>query len=164
MKEVKFHGPVKSASGKMSGDSNMMFVTHKKTEKTSTRVIGKRDMEKHPVTEREQETQVKMSEVVAEYKRIKDNPEAFEQLKREYEQASEEMKGNSVYHYFLKTRMNEGKNSVTRKIARKGSNVDSYVEGMKKCQSVEEADRLLLDFVETLGYKELGEAYRGVRG
>lgn len=53
MSKVKPNGHVKTLSGKISKNSSMMFVTNSQTEEVFTRVIGERDLEKHPVTERE---------------------------------------------------------------------------------------------------------------
>ena len=162
MAKVKPIDGVQSMSGKVKTNSKMMFITKQGTEETFTRVIGKRNKEAHPVTEREKETHKKVQNIVAEYQRIKADPEAFAQLVAERHNAPIDIQCANTYLYFLKTRMDEGKNSVTLKIAKSKSSEDSYVKGMLRCQTVEEADRLLVDFVERLGYKKLAQAYKTI--
>jgi len=48
------------------------------------------------------------------------------------------------------------------KIAKSKSSEETYVKGMQRCQTREEADRLLVDFVERLGYKNLAVAYKEI--
>ncbi len=162
MAKIKPIDGVKSMSGKVKTNSDMMYITKQGTEDTFSRVIGKRDKEAHPVTNREIETHKKVQEVVAEYQRIKADPEAFARLVAERYSAPIELQCANTYLYFLKSRMDEGKNSVTLKIAKSKSSEESYVKGMLRCQNREEADRLLVDFVETLGYKKLVQAYKNV--
>jgi len=154
---------IKSLSGKVSSKSNVSYLTKKRTGTIFTRTEGKRDKDAHPVTDREVETHKKVQEVVAEYQRIKADPEAYGQLVEERNNAPIECQCANTYLYFLKTRMDEGKNSITLKIAKGKSSEATYVEGMRRCQTIDEADRLLVAFVETLGYKKLAQAYKEIR-
>lgn len=163
MAKIRPIAGVQSMSGKVKTNSDTMFITKQGTGDTFSRVIGKRDKEAHPVTDREVETHKKVQDVVAEYQRIKADPEAFAQLVEERYGAPIECQCANTYLYFLKTRMDEGKNSVTLKIAKSKSSEDSYVKGMQRCQTIDEADRLLVDFVEKLGYKNLAGAYKEIR-
>lgn len=159
MAKVKPIGNIAELHGKQNTKSGYMFVTNSRSKQISTRKIAARDFDKHPITSREKETNDKMRDLVAEYRQIKSDPEMFAQLVAERNRAPKELQSDNTYHYFLKTRMSEGKNSVARKIAKSKSNEDSYVEGMLRCHNREEADRLLVDFVATIGYKKLAEAY-----
>lgn len=162
MAKIKPTDGIKSMSGKVRTDSDMMYITKQGTEETFSRVIGKRDKEAHPITEREIETHKKLQDAVAEYQRIKADPEAFSQLVEERNNAPAERRCANTYLYFLKTRLDEGKNSVTLKIAKSKSSEESYVKGMLRCQNRDEADRLLLEFVDQLGYHKLVEAYKTI--
>lgn len=162
MGKIELERPFKGYHGKLSLDSDTAIVTNKMSGVKHSRKITKRDLKKHPITAREKEMTNKMRDLVAEYKEIKAYPEAYAQLVAERNSLPKNKQGSNIYSYFIRTRMSEGMNSVSLKIAKKGSNVDSYVEGMKRCQTIEEADRLLVKFVEVLGYKKLAEAYRRV--
>jgi len=154
---------IKELHGKKSSNSEFAFVTNSSSGQVSTRMIGKRNKDKHPVTNQEVRVHTKMQTLVAEYQRIKSDPEAYAQLVQERNNAPRELQSDNTYHYFLKTRMDEGKNSVTLKIAKSKSSEETYVKGMQRCQTIDEADRLLVDFVEKLGYKNLAEAYKEIR-
>ncbi|MCQ2310711.1 MAG: hypothetical protein MJZ64_03060 [Paludibacteraceae bacterium] len=162
MAKIKPIDNVAEMHGKQDSKSDYMFVTNARSKQISTRKIAARNFDQHPVTSREKETNDKMRELVAEYKRIKSDPEAFAQLVEERHNAPIDLQCANTYLYFLKTRMDEGKNSVTLKIAKSKSNEDSYVEGLLRCHNREEADRLLVDFVEKLGYKKLAQAYNKI--
>jgi len=154
---------IQAMHGKVHNHSETMFVTNSSSGQVSTRMIGKRNKDKHPVTDQEVRVHTKMQTLVAEYQRIKSAPEAYAQLVLERNNAPKELQSDNAYHYFLKTRMDEGKNSVTLKIAKSKSSEATYVEGMQRCQTIDEADRLLIDFVEKLGYKKLAKAYKEIR-
>lgn len=164
MAKIRPMDGVHSMSGKVKTDGDMMFITKSRTGDTFTRVIGKRDKEQHPVTANETATHNKMHDATAAYHEIKQHPEQYQQLVQHYQEAKAQGFQQDIYRYFLHEFLDEGKNSVTLKIAKSKSNEDSYVEGMLRCQNREEADRLLVDFVEKLGYKKLAQAYKTVAG
>jgi len=155
---------IKAMHGKVDSKSDTAFVTNSSSGQVSTRrYVNKRDLDKHPVTAREKETNQKMQNLVAEYQRIKSDPEAYAQLMAERNNAPIELQSDNLYRYFMKTRMDEGKNSVTLKIAKSKSSEETYVKGMQRCQTIAEADRLLVDFIEKLGYNHLAQAYKEIR-
>lgn len=160
MAKIRPSDGIVAIHGKIKADSDIAFVTNSRSGQVSTRRIAERDLEMHPVTAREKETNNKMREWVAEYRAIKSDMGAYAQLVEERKNAPIELQSDNVYHYFLKTRMDEGKNSVTLKIAKSKSSEESYVAGMSRCQNRDEADRLLLEFVDKLGYHKLVEAYK----
>ncbi|GEM_PF-6181435 len=153
---------VKALHGKVKSHGDMMFVTNSLSGDINTRMIGKRNKEAHPVTEREVTTHNKMHDATAAYHELKQNLEAYRAFLEQYQEAKAKGCTCDKYRYFLKQYLDEGKNTVTIKIANKGSNEESYVRGMERCQTIEEADRLLVKFVEVLGYKKLAEAYKRV--
>lgn len=148
--------------GKLSSDSEYSIVTNSYNGNLSTRKIGNRDKEAHPVTEREVDTHTKLQEATAAYHKLKQAPEQYQQFLQQYEAAKAKGLKKDAYRYFLHLYLDEGKNSVSIRIAKTKSNEASYARGMTKCQTVEEADKLLVKFVEKLGYKELAEAYKQV--
>ena len=75
MSKVRVAEPFKILSGKISQHSDMMIVTNSLTEEAHTRRIGKRDVAKHPVTEREKELHSKMHDGIMAYHNLKDNVE-----------------------------------------------------------------------------------------
>jgi len=154
---------IQSMSGKVKSKGDMMFITKQNTGDTFSRVIGKRDKEKHPVRDNEVKTHTKMQEATAAYHELKQDIEQYKQFKEQYEEAVKKGWHSDLYRYFLHLWMDEGKNSVTLKIAKSKSSESTYVEGMQRCQTIDEADRLLVDFVEKLGYKKLAEAYKEIR-
>lgn len=153
---------IESMSGKVDSKSDKMFITKQKTGETFSRVIGKRDKEKHPVTENEVATHKKMHDATVAYHEIKQHPEQYQQLVQHYEEAKAQGFQQDIYRYFLHEFLNEGKNSVTLKIAKSKSSEETYIQGMQRCQNREEADRLLVDFVAKLGYKKLAQAYNQI--
>ena len=154
--------PVKEIHGKTETKGNMMFVTNSMSGQISTRKIGKRDTEAHPVTEREIATHTKMHDATAAYHELKQHPEQYQQLVQHYQEAKAQGFQQDIYRYFLHEFLDEGKNSVTLKIAKSKSSEETYVQGMQRCQNREEADRLLVDFVAKLGYKKLAQAYNKI--
>ena len=162
MARIKPKDLIEELHGKVDSKSDTMYVTNSRTKTISTRKIGTRDTNKHPVTENEVATHNKMHDATAAYHEIKQRPEQYQQFVQHYEEAKSNGFQQDIYRYFLHEFLNEGKNSVTLKIAKSKSSEESYVEGMLRCQSREEADRLLVDFVEKLGYKKLVQAYNKI--
>jgi len=163
MAKIRPIAGVQSMSGKIKSNSDFMYITKQNTQETFSRVIGKRDKEKHPVRDNEVKTHTKMQEATAAYHELKQNIEQYRQFKEQYAEAVKEGWYSDLYRYFLHLWMDEGKNSVTLKIAKSKSSEETYVKGMQRCQTIVEADRLLVDFVEKLGYKQLAGAYKEIR-
>lgn len=162
MARIKPRDMIEELHGKVDSNSDTMFVTNSKTKTISTRKIGVRDTDKHPVTEREVETHTKMHQATKAYHELKQHSEEYQKFLVEYENAVKEGWHSDAYRYFLHQWLGEGKNSVTLKIAKSKSSEESYVEGMSRCQNRDEADRLLLEFVDQLGYHKLVEAYKTI--
>jgi len=163
MAKIRPIAGVQSMSGKVKSDSDMMYITKEKTQETFSRVIGKRDTDAHPVTDEEVRTHIKMQEGTAAYHELKQDIEQFREFQNRYQEAVKEGWHSDIYRYFMHLWMNEGKNSVTIKIAKSGSSEETYVKGMQKCNNIDEADRLLVEFIEKLGYKKLAGAYKKIR-
>ena len=56
--------------------------------------------------------------------------------------------------------MTEGKNTKALKDAKKHSHESDFVKGLQLCQTQAEAIRLLVTFIDTLGYHSLAQTYR----
>lgn len=160
MSKVKPKEPAKTLSGKLSQDSSVMFVTNAQTNEVFTRAIGKRDLDKHPVTEREKELHSKMRDGITAYHNLKDNIEGYAAFLETFRQAQKEGYIGNAYQYFMHLYMTEGKNTKALKVAKKHSRESDFVEGLQLCQTQAEAIRLLVSFIDTLGYHSLAQTYR----
>ena len=138
----------------------MMFVTNSQTEEVSTRVIGERDLQKHPVTNREKELHSKMHDGIMAYHALKDNMEGYAAFLEQFNKAKQQGYIGNAYHYFLHLYMTEGKNSRTIKIAKKHSREADFVKGLQMCNTQAEAMNLLVTFIDILGYHTLAQAYK----
>lgn len=160
MPKVKPISLIKSLSGKTAQDSDMMFVTNSQTEEVSTRVIGQRNLQKHPVTDREKELHSKMHDGIMVYHALKDNIEGYAAFLEQFNKAKQQGYNNNAYHYFLHLYMTEGKNSQTIKIAKKHSREEDFVKALQLCNTQTEALNLFITFIDTLGYHSLTQAYK----
>lgn len=150
---------IKALSGKMSQDSDMMYVTNSISEEVFTRVIGQRDLQKHPVTDREKELHSKMHDGITAYHALKNNIEGYAAFLEQFNKAKQSGYKGNVYHYFLHLYMTEGKNSRTIKIAKKHSREEDFVKALQMCNAQPEAVNLLVTFIDTLGYHSLAQTY-----
>lgn len=162
MAKVKPIGIIQSMSGKSATGSDIAYTTKKSTGDTFTKKIGQRDFEQHPVTDREIATHQKMHDATAAYHEIKQHPEQYQQLVQHYQEAKAKGFQQDIYRFFLHEFLDEGKNSIVTKIAKSKSSEDSFAAGMLRCHNREEADKLLLEFIRTLGYNKLADAYEKI--
>lgn len=159
MSKIKPIQSIKTLSGKIAQNSDMMFVTNSQTEEVPTWIIGQRDLQKHPVTNREKELHSKMHDGIMAYHALKDNMESYAAFLEQFNKAKQQGYNGNAYHYFLHLYMPEGKNSQTIKIAKKHSREKDFVKALQLCTTQAEALTLLVTFIDTLGYHSLAQTY-----
>lgn len=160
MSQILPKQPIAEISGKMSSTSQTAFRTNTKSKKIFTQHIGDRDYAAHPVTDGERRTHAKMQQCVAEYKALKQDLDAWALFQQQYQTACQQGYEGNAYNFFLHERLNEGKNTLTIKIAKGHNSEASFVDAMHKCENDDQANALLLQFVDKIGYHALADAYR----
>lgn len=160
MSKVRVAEPFEILSGKISQDSDMMIVTNSRTMKASTRRIGKRNLDKHPVTNREKELHSKMHDGIMAYHNLKDNVEGYAMFLETFRQAQQEGYVGNAYQYFMHLYLTEGKNTKALKVAKQHSRESDFVKGLQMCDTQADAINILVSFIDKLGYHSLVQTYK----
>lgn len=152
--------PFKQLSGKISQHSDTMIITNSFTGESFSRRIGKRDLENHPVTNREKELHSKMHDGIMAYHNLKDNVEGYATFLETFRQAQKEGYVGNAYQYFMHLYMTEGKNTKALKYAKQHSSESDFVKGLQMCDTQADAINILVSFIDKLGYHSLVQTYK----
>lgn len=160
MAKLELAKPLESFHGKLSQKSEDMVVQNAQTKQHFSRKVPKRDYNAHPVTENERQGQDRMKEAVAAYRQLKNDPVAYGAFMEQYNQAMESAPYRSrAYNFFISRFLDQGKDSHAIKVARSSTTLTSYVEAVRQCPDHDAADRVILDFLRTMGFTDLADAY-----
>lgn len=173
MAKVDFEYPYGSVRGKISKKKDLVFVQNTQTGQHFSRYWTGRDFEAHPVTAREAQTQARMKEAVAAYHALKNDPVAYGEFMNLYNQTflsssqpqegaspkSKPQKRPNPYNFFISRYLDEGKHSDMLRIAHSSTSVESYVEAVRSCPDQASAARVIIDFLRTIGFSSLADAY-----
>ena len=188
MAKVDLQYPYKELHGKISKKGEFVIVQNSQTRQHFSRHWTGRDFDAHPVTVREAQTHDRMKEAVAAYHALKNDPVAYGEFMALYNQEMEllatlssstsasssaqqtsgsepslpakQPKRPRPYNFFISRYLDEGKHSDKLRLAHTSTSVESYVEAIRECPDQSSATAVLLDFLRTIGFPSLADAYQ----
>lgn len=101
-----------------------------------------------------------MRDGVKAYHALKDNIEGYAQFLEQFKTAAKEGYIGNAYQYFMHLYMSEGKNTAALKVAKKHRREADFVKGLQMCTTQAQANELLVNFIDTLGYHTLAQTYK----
>lgn len=163
MAKIQLEYPYQALHGKLSKKGEFVVVQNSQTGQHFSRRWTGRDFEAHPVTAREAQTQDRMREAVAAYHALKNDPVAYGEFIALYNQtfqSPDQQKSHRPYNFFISRYLDEGKHSDLLRLAHSSSGVESYVEAIRQCPDQASAIPILIDFLRTLGFSSLADAFQ----